>query len=109
MKRTLWVTIATGAILVMGASAALAGTQLNADLTYNPLNADGDTAYPIAAPTWILAYKQWTDKAKADAFKAFMSYVLTEGQKMAGDIDYAKLPDAFVAKAMAQLDLIGTS
>ena len=30
---------------------------VNADLTYNPLNAPGADAYPITSPTWIIVYK----------------------------------------------------
>ena len=36
-------------------------TAVNADLTYNPLNADGDAAYPIATPTWIITQSKYTD------------------------------------------------
>lgn len=91
---------------VDGANAALAGTQINADLTYNPLNADGADAYPITAPTWILAYKNQTDKAKGTALKSFLKYVLGDAQKMAKDIDFAALPASFQQKALAQVDNI---
>ncbi len=87
-------------------SAALEGATINADLSYNPLNAPGEKAYPIAAPTWILVYKNQTDKAKTDAIKSFLKYLLTDGQDLAEDIDYAPLPKALRDKALAQLDLI---
>ena len=86
-----------------GASAALAGTTVNADLSYNPLNADGDKAYPITAPTWILAYKNQTDKAKGEALKGFLTFILTDAQALANSIDYAKLPDSLATKALAQV------
>ncbi|MEA2685146.1 MAG: phosphate transport system substrate-binding protein [Actinomycetota bacterium] len=89
-----------------GASAALAGATINPDLSYNPLNADGDGAYPITAPTWILVYKNQTDKAKGDAIKSFLTYILTDGQDLANPVDYAELPDALKTKALAQLDNI---
>ncbi|MGH9281278.1 MAG: phosphate ABC transporter substrate-binding protein PstS [Acidimicrobiales bacterium] len=91
---------------VAGAEAALAGTQLNPDLTYNPLNADGDAAYPITAPTWILAYKNQADKNKGAALKSFLRYVVTEAQKDAADVDFAKLPPAVQAKALAHVENI---
>jgi phosphate transport system substrate-binding protein len=87
-----------------GASAALAGVTINADLSYNPLWAEGDTAYPITAPTWILAYKDQTDKAKGAALKAFLRYIYGDGQGMAADINYAKLPDTLKDKGLAQVD-----
>jgi phosphate transport system substrate-binding protein len=86
------------------ASAALAGAQINPDLTYSPLWADGDKAYPITSPTWILTYQNQTDKGKGSAVKSFLRYVLTEGQKAANGLDYAQLPDALKTKAIAQLD-----
>ena len=87
-------------------SVALEGVTLNPDLSYNPLNAAGEKAYPIAAPTWILVYKDQTDKAKADAFKSFITFLLNDGQDLAKNIDYAPLPDSFRLKALAQLDQI---
>jgi phosphate transport system substrate-binding protein len=91
---------------VEATSAALEGVTINADLTYNPLNASGDEAYPIAAPTWILVYKNQTDQAKTDAFKSFMRFLLTDGQDIAEEIDYAPLPEDLREKALAQLDQI---
>ena len=91
---------------VAGATAALTGTQINADLTYNPLNADGADSYPITSPTWILVYKTQTDKAKGAAVKSFLRYMLTDGQKLANDVDYATLPATLVQKTLAQIDSI---
>jgi len=88
-------------------SAAVAGTTINADLTYDPTDAAGPTAYPITSPTWILVYKTQTDKAKGDALKAFLDFVLTTGQgSLATDNDYAPLSPALAQKAIAQLDQI---
>jgi phosphate transport system substrate-binding protein len=92
-----------------GVSAALDGAKINDDLTYDPLWADGDKAYPIAAPTWILVYENQSDKAKADTLKSFLKYVLTDGQKTAPSIDYAALPATLVTKALAQVDKIKVS
>jgi phosphate transport system substrate-binding protein len=89
-----------------GASAAAAGATINADLSYDPLWADGATAYPIAAPTWILVYANQTDKVKGQTTKEFLRYILTDGQKTANAIDYAPLPKALADKAIAQLDQI---
>ncbi len=89
---------------VEGASAALEGATINPDLSYNPLNAPGEKAYPITAPTWILAYKTQADAAKAEAFKSFMTFLLTDGQDLAKDIDYAPLPKSLRDKSLAQLD-----
>jgi phosphate transport system substrate-binding protein len=91
---------------VEATSAALANATVNADLSYDPLNATGDKAYPIAAPTWLLVYKTQKDQAKADAFTSFVRFLLTDGQEIAPEVDYAPLPKALRDKALAQLDLI---
>jgi phosphate transport system substrate-binding protein len=89
-----------------GASAAAEGAEVKPDLTYFAGWAKGDKAYPIAAQTWIIVYKKQTDKAKGEATRAFINYVLTDGQKTAEDIDFAPLPKALVDKAIAQLAMI---
>jgi phosphate transport system substrate-binding protein len=87
-------------------SAALDGVPVNADLTYNPLNADGATSYPISAPTWVLVYKNQTDRAKGEALKGFLTFMLTEGQELAEDVDYARLPVSLQQKALQKVNEI---
>lgn len=87
-----------------GASEAAAGAVINDDLSYSPLWADGDKAYPITAPTWIIAYVKQTDKEKGETLKAFLHYLLTDGQDLANSVDYGKLPAGLDEKALAQLD-----
>ena len=89
-----------------GASAAAAGATIKDDLSYDPLWADGDAAYPIAAPTWILVYVNQTDKVKGETTKSFLRYILTDGQKVTTSVDYAPLPKVLVDKAIAQLEMI---
>lgn len=89
-----------------GASAALAGTTVNADLTYNPIDAAGADSYPITSPTWIIVYKKQADQARADALKGFLTYILTEGQKAANSVGFAALPSDLASKALAQIDQI---
>ena len=87
-----------------GASAAAAGAKIADNLTYSAIWADGDASYPITAQTWIIAYKKQTDAKKADALKAFLKYILTDGQKTAASVNYAALPADLATKAIAQLD-----
>jgi phosphate transport system substrate-binding protein len=89
-----------------GAAAAAAGATVKDDLTYSPIWADGDASYPITSPTWILVYKKQTDQAKSDALKAFLKFILTDGQKIATTVNYAPLPADLATKAIAQLDSI---
>ena len=91
---------------VQGAEAALANVTVNPDGTYNPLNAAGADSYPITAPTWILVYKNQTDKAKGDALKGFLTYMVTDGQDLAEETDFAKLPSNVQEKSESQIALI---
>jgi len=88
-----------------GASAAADGAEIKDDLTFNAIWADGADAYPITAQTWIIAYKVQPDAAKAAALKAFLMYILTDGQDLAAGVNYAPLPAGLDAKAIAQLDM----
>jgi phosphate transport system substrate-binding protein len=85
---------------------ALDGVQLKDDLTYDPLDSAGADAYPIAAPTWMLAYKNQTDRVKGEALKAWLSYLVGDGQELAADNDYASLPASFTEKAKTAISSI---
>jgi phosphate transport system substrate-binding protein len=88
------------------ASAAGAAVTLADNLIFSALNADGDKAYPLTAQTWVIVYVKQADKAKADALKAYLKYLVTDGQKLLAGLDYAPLPKSITDKAMAQLDKI---
>jgi len=89
-----------------GVQAALAAAEIKPDLTYNPLNAAGEGAYPITAPTWILVYETQTDAAKATSLRTYLQYMLTTGQKQAGSLGYASLPTDLATKAYDQVEKI---
>ena len=66
-----------------GATAALAGATVNADLTYDPLNASGADAYPITSPTYILVYTTQTRCRRCgNALKGFINYIYGAGQDL---------------------------
>jgi phosphate transport system substrate-binding protein len=88
------------------ASEAAATVAVNPDLTYDPIYATGPTSYPITSPTWILAYQNQTDSAKGTALKAFLTYILTKGQKLAPSVNYAPLPPALTKQALAAVKAI---
>lgn len=85
---------------------ALEGIEPKADLSYDPLDSADPAAYPIAAPTWMLVYKNQTDKAKGVAVKAWLSYLVGDAQKLAAENDYAALPSTFTDKAKAAIATI---
>jgi phosphate transport system substrate-binding protein len=91
---------------IEGAEAALEGATVNADLTYDPLDAAGDAAYPITSPTYLLVRTSYADPTTAANVKGFITFLLTDGQDLAQDLSYAKLSSDLRAKALAQLDQI---
>jgi phosphate transport system substrate-binding protein len=89
-----------------GASAAVDGAEVKDDLTYNPLNAAGASSYPITAPTYLLVKTKYDDANKANLVKGFVNYVLTDGQTIAKDVNFAALPSSLQQKALAQLNKV---
>lgn len=90
------------------ATAALKGTTVNANLTYDPLNATGPNVYPITAPTYILVYTSQSDANVKAALQGFLDYLYGGGQDLAASVDFAKLPASILSKAKAQVGQIGT-
>jgi phosphate transport system substrate-binding protein len=88
-------------------TAAANGAKINDDLTYFVGWADGADSYPIAAQTWIIAYVNQPDAAKAELIRGFLTYLLTEGQADAPNVDYAPLPASLREKALANVAKIG--
>jgi phosphate transport system substrate-binding protein len=88
------------------ASAAGDGVDVKDDLTYVSVNARGAAAYPITAPTWCVVYTNQANTAKGTALKAYFQYMLTDGQALMKDIDFAPLPKSLADRAVAQLDKI---
>jgi phosphate transport system substrate-binding protein len=89
-----------------GTTAGLEGAQVKEDLSYNPLDAAGATAYPITAPTFLLVKTSYGDAKKAELVKGFVKYLLNDGQDLAKEVDFAPLPASLKEKALAQVDKI---
>jgi phosphate transport system substrate-binding protein len=94
---------------IAGATAAMEGATVNPDLTFDPLDASGATAYPITSPTYILVYTSQTDSAVGNALKGFLNYIYGPGQGMAASVDFAKLPSNILSQAKAQVAKITVS
>jgi phosphate transport system substrate-binding protein len=81
------------------AAAAGASANIPADLRASIVNAPGAAAYPIAGFTWVLAYKEMADKAKAIALTRLLYWAIYDGQKASGELGYAPLPADIVKRA----------
>ncbi len=85
-------------------SAAGEGIEVKDDLTFSALNAKGDAAYPITAQAWCMLYTK--PKTNGAALKAYFTYMLTDGQKLLAEIDFAPIPKSLQDKALAQLEKV---
>ena len=88
------------------ASAAGQGIEVKDNLIFSALDAKGDKAYPITAQTWVIVYAKQIDRAKGDALKAYLTFLLKDGQALLDEIDYAPLPRSLQDKAVKQIDKI---
>ena len=70
------------------AAASTLGSSIPADLRASIVNAPGAKAYPISGFTWILAYKEMAEKAKAIALTRMLYWAIYDGQKLAPDLGY---------------------
>ncbi len=91
---------------VEATSAAGEGIEIADDLVFTALDSKAPAAYPITAQSWCMLYATQTDKAKGEAAKAYFRYMLTDGQKLLPEIDFAPIPKSLADKALAQLDKV---
>ena len=88
------------------AAATGAARQMPADFRISLINQPGKDAYPIVGFTWLLIYEQQKDPAKGKKIVEFLKWQLKHGQKMAGALMYAPLPEnvvKMVEKAIAEI------
>jgi phosphate transport system substrate-binding protein len=71
-----------------------------------PSDPEAKDAYPISTFTWLLLYKTYSDKDKLAALKKFVTYGLTDGQKLSDDLGYIPMPAEVVQKCKAALDSV---
>jgi phosphate transport system substrate-binding protein len=91
------------------AAAATAAGKMPADFRVSITNAEGKGVYPVSSFTWLLLYENPKDKAQAKVMLDFMNWALTEGQKFAGSLGYAPLPDPVIKLEMQALKKIKVS
>jgi len=88
------------------AAAAGIGDRIAPDLRASIVNAPGADAYPISGFTWILAYQNMPDKAKATAVTRLLYWGISDGQKLNAELGYAPLPASIAQKAQEKIQSI---
>jgi phosphate transport system substrate-binding protein len=91
-------------------SAAGEGANPPADLQFSTINAAGARSYPITAVTfqivWQDACRAGISEDTAKSLKAWLTYILGEGQSVAPELEYAPLPTSIQARAQARVDAL---
>jgi phosphate transport system substrate-binding protein len=87
-------------------TAAGQGLTVPADLRFSAINKSANPqAYPIASATFLLVYKDQCKAGKsqntAQLVVNWLNYALTDGQKVAPELQYAPLPDNVLTPAKA--------
>ena len=88
------------------ATAAVDSVALKPDLTFAAVWQGGPNAYPITYQSWDLVNAKQPTAADAANLKAYLGYLLGDGQKLLPQIGLAPLPSSLDQKAVAQLDKI---
>ena len=88
------------------ASATLAAVELPENLLAFITDPEGDNSYPIVTYTWMMAYKEYSDPMKAKAMEVMIEYGLNQGQEVAPQLGYVKLPDSVREKVAKAADAI---
>jgi len=76
------------------------------DFRFSVTNAAGKSAFPIASFTWLLVPAKIPDAGKKQAIVSFLKWALTDGQSLAGELAYVRLPEAVASVELAALSRI---
>src|SRR5215469_8891798 len=90
------------------ASAAGSTVTLKPDLTFAAAWSSNPQAYPITYQSWDLVYQKQSSANTTKMLKAYISYLIGDGQKLLTTLGYAPLPANIDSKAKAQLSKIGS-
>ena len=63
----------------------------------------GDATWPISTASFIIMYKEPSDKAASQDVLKFFDWAFRNGRKMAEELDYVALPDSVTAKIRSQV------
>jgi len=83
--------------------AAASVKEMPADFRVSITNAPGKTAYPISSFTWLLVPEEAKDPKKGKIMAEFLNWMVTDGQKMTGQLSYAPLPQSVVEKLKPEI------
>ncbi len=79
-------------------TAALSGfsKELTKDVRISITDAPGENSYPISGLTYLLIYKNQSDKVKSETLVNFLKWAMSEGQKQTASLYYSALSPELV-------------
>jgi len=87
-------------------SAALSTAKVPEDFRFSMVNAPGENSYPIAGASWVLIYQHPKDPDHGKKLVGFLKWAVTDGQKLAEQLDYAPLPENVQQREVKLLDTV---
>jgi phosphate transport system substrate-binding protein len=93
---------------VQSATTAAENSTIEPNLTFSAIWAPGAQSYPVTYQSWDLVYQKQSSSNTTKMLKAYIGYLLGDGQKLLPGLNYAPLPASLDQKAKAQLSKIGT-
>jgi phosphate transport system substrate-binding protein len=84
-------------------AAAASAKSMPADFRVSITDAPGKDAYPISSFTWLLIPQTSKDAQKGKILADFLTWMVSDGQKMVADLSYAPLPTAVADKVKAAI------
>jgi phosphate transport system substrate-binding protein len=93
---------------VSAATAAADNVTVAPNLTFSAIWAPGASSYPITYQSWDLVIQHQSSANTTKMLKAWIGYLVGDGQKLLPGLNYAPLPASIDSKAKAQLDKIGS-
>jgi phosphate transport system substrate-binding protein len=93
---------------VQSATTAADNATVNPDLTFSAIWAPGAQSYPVTYQSFVLVYQKQSSANTTKMLKAYIGYLLGDGQKLLPGLNYAPLPSSIDQKANAQLSKIGS-
>jgi phosphate transport system substrate-binding protein len=88
------------------ASASAAGVTVASNLTFHAVWGSGAQAYPITYQSWVLVYEMQPNANDVAMLKAYIGYLIGDGQSLLPSLGYAPLPSNIDSMAKAQLNQI---
>src|SRR5215471_13155109 len=91
------------------ATEAANNVTMKPDLTFSAIWQAGAGSYPITYQSCDLVYQKQSSSNVTKLLKAYLGYLLGDGQKLLPQLGYAPLPSNMDQQAKAQLSKIGSS